>query len=131
VLTVRRVLVVIGGGWVAAWTARALFDWILGLDGTLVVILSLVAFALGAYASVDTARELNEWTLWDKRDAYLGWLTFFGIVAVIACLFIPMPWGLMAAAVVAALTIVVLRRSPPVPMEERAPTEPDSSFPAA
>ena len=123
VLKLRRVGVVIGGGWVAAWIARALFDWVLGLEGTLVVVLSLVAFGAGAWASVDTARELEPWTPWDERDAYLGWVTFLGIVVVIACLFIPMPWGAMAAAVAAALTIVVLRRRPPVPMEERRPAD--------
>ncbi len=122
-LTVRRVWVVLVGAWVASWTTNALFGWILDLDGTLVAILTLVAAVLGAWASLDAARKLQPWTLWDERDAYLGWVTFLGIVAVIACLFIQMPWGAMAAAVVAALTIVVLRRSPRVPMEDRVPDQ--------
>jgi hypothetical protein len=115
VLTVRRVWVVFVGAWIASWTTNALFDWILGLDGTPLLVINIVAAVLGALVGVVAAQDVEPWTLWDERDAYLGWVTFFGVVAVIACLFAPMPWGLMAAAVVAALTLVVLRRAPPVP----------------
>jgi hypothetical protein len=116
VLKARRVWTVVVGAWVSAWVVTVLAR-ILDLDGTLVLILGLVAALVGGLASVGEARSVEPWTVWDERDAYLGWLTFLGIVAVIACLFIPMPWGLLAAAVVAALTIAVLRRAPPAPAE--------------
>jgi hypothetical protein len=114
-VTLRRIWIVFVGGWIASWLAAALFGWILDLGETLVLVLSIVAFVLGALASLGEARSLEPWSAWDKRDAYLGWLAFFGIVAVIVCLFLPIPWGFrgLAAAAVAAVTIVVLRRVPP------------------
>jgi uncharacterized membrane protein len=115
VLKLRRAWVVLVGAWVGAASANVLFNWILGLDGVLPLILALVAAVLGALAALGEARRLEPWTLWDQRDAYLGWVTFFGIVAVIASLFIPMPWGGVAAVAVAAVTVVVLRKAPPAP----------------
>jgi hypothetical protein len=123
VLTLRRIWVVLVGGWIASWLTGALLGWVLGLDDTLVAVLSAVAFVLGALASVGEARSVEPWTAWDERDAYLGWFTFFGVVAVIVCLLLPIPWGFrgFAAAAVAGLTIVVLRRAPP---PEPRPPEP-------
>jgi hypothetical protein len=111
----RRAWVVLGGAAFAVGVANVLFNWLLGLGGTVVLILCLVAAVIGGLTALDEARSVEPWTLWDERDAYLGWVTFFGIVAVIACLFIPMPWGGVAAGAVAAFTLVVLRKAPPAP----------------
>lgn len=131
-LTLRRIWVVLVSGWIASWLAGALFGWILGLDRPIVVAVSLVAFVLGGLAAIDEARSVEPWTAWDERDAYLGWFTFFGIVAVIVCLLLPIPWGFrgLAAAAVAALTIAVLRRAPPAPPppEDGAEAGQDSSI---
>ncbi len=116
------------GAWLASWLAAAVFGWILDLDRTIVVVISIAAAALGGLLSLDEARSVEPWTAWDARDAYLGWFTFFGILAVIVCLFLPIPWGFrgVAAATVAAVTIVVLRRAPPAP-----PRPPEADQPAA
>ena len=117
-LTVRRIWVVLVAGWVCAWIARALFDWILGLDETVVVVLSLGAFVLGGAAALGEAREVEQWTPKESRDAYLGWTAFLGFVAAIICLLaVPMPWALLAAAAVAAVSVAVLRRAPPIPAD--------------
>lgn len=105
------------GAWLGAWAGRIVADFVLGLGDTPVLAITVAAGLVGGLLSVGEARSVEPWTAWDERDAYLGWLTFAGIVAVIVCLFLPIAWGLrgLAAAAVAALTIVVLRRAPPPP----------------
>jgi hypothetical protein len=115
---VRKVFWVVGMAWVGAWTARIAFDYALGLDGTLVLVLVLAGAVVGGLIGWAGLDELEPWTLWDRRDAYLGWATFLGFVLLIACLFIlPLPWSVLAAAAIAAVTLVVLRRAPPVPAD--------------
>ena len=116
----RRIWTVLAAAWVSAWIAGLLFK-LLGLDNTLGLILTLAVGALGGWAALDEARSVEPWTLWDERDAYLGWITFFGVVAVIGCFFLPMPAGGIAAGAVAAVTIVVLRRVPPAAASAAGP----------
>jgi hypothetical protein len=111
----RRIWTVFVGMWVGAWFARALFDWVLGIDGTWLLVAMVVAAAIGARAGWEEAKGLEPLTLWERRDAFLGWGALIGVAAVIACFFLPMPGGGIAAGAVAATTLVVLRRAPAAP----------------
>jgi hypothetical protein len=45
----------------------------------------------------------------------LGWGTIVGVVAALACLYLPMPWGIVAALGVLAVPLIALRQVPPPP----------------
>src|SRR4051812_14831308 len=102
----RRVFTVLVGAWIASWIMRALLDWILGLEGTGVDLAVVAAALAGAVLSLPAARELEPWSAAASRDALLGFGTIVAIVLVLPCFALPMPWGLIAAAVVAALSVV-------------------------
>ncbi len=70
------------GAWAAAWVTRALLDWVLGFDGSGVLVAVGVAAVLGGALSIGDARRLTPWPANDRRDAVLGW----GFVAAIALL---------------------------------------------
>jgi uncharacterized membrane protein len=106
----RKIWTVFVSVWACTWVARALFDWALGVEGTWLTVVLVVAAVVGAWDGYEGAKELAPLTLWDKRDAFLGWGALFGVVAVGACFLLPMPWGALAAGAVAAVTIIVLRR---------------------
>jgi NhaP-type Na+/H+ or K+/H+ antiporter len=111
----RKIWTVFVGAWVGAWFARALFDWVIGAEGAVLVVATVLATAAGAWGGWEAAKELEPLTIWDRRDAFLGWGALIGVVAVCACFLLPLPWGVLAAAAVAAVTIAVLRRAPSAP----------------
>jgi hypothetical protein len=97
------------GAWVGAWVARAIADWVLELDDVWVAVAVLVAASLGGLAALGDARKLTPMDPQERRDTILGWGALVGGVAAIACLFLPLPWGAVAALVVLAATVVALR----------------------
>jgi hypothetical protein len=111
-LLLRKVGIVVFYAWGAAWTARAVFDWLLGLDGVALAVPSVVVTAAGAVAGFSEARDLGPMNPSDRRDVILGFGAIVGILAAVACLFLPMPWGALAALLVAAARVLVLRRVP-------------------
>jgi hypothetical protein len=58
-LALRKLWTVLVGAWAAAFAARAVLNWILGLDDTWVAAAILVAALLGAWASLGAARDLG------------------------------------------------------------------------
>jgi hypothetical protein len=114
VLLLRKIGTVLLSAWCLAWIGRAIFDWILGLEGAAVTVPVIIAALLGAAIGASEARDLEPWAPSKRRDAIIGWGTVIAVVAVIACLAIPMPWGAIAAVTVAVAAIVVLRRVPAV-----------------
>jgi hypothetical protein len=111
-LTLRKVWTVLVGAWVSAWVARALFDWLLGLEGAWLLGLVLAATALGGVASLVEARRVRPIDPAERRDSILGWGAVIGGMGSIACLFLPFPWGVLGAIAVLALTAALLRRVP-------------------
>jgi|SRR5215207_46344 len=114
-LALRKLWTVLVGAWVGAFLARALLGWALDLEGPLVAVAILVAAAVGGLLSIGEARQLKPMGAGERRDTILGWGALIGGVAAVACLFIPMPWGVLAAVGVVALTVLALRRVPPPP----------------
>jgi len=86
-----------------------------GVDGTWLWVLTVVAGLIGAAAGVAWARSVEPYPPAERRDAILGWGALIGGVAALACLALPMPWGVIAAVAVAALTVAALRSVPKAP----------------
>lgn len=97
------------GAWGGAFLAGAVLNWLLGLEGDGVRVAVLVAALLGGAASISDARRLQPMPPSERRDAILGWGALIGAVATGACLFLPLPWGVVAAAVVCGVTVGGLR----------------------
>lgn len=117
-LALRKIWTVLVGAWVGAFLARAVLDWVLGLDGPWVGIGVIVAALIGGALSITEAREVQPMPAGERRDTILGWGALVGGVAAVACLFIPMPWGAVAAAAVVVVTVVSLHRVPAPPTQE-------------
>jgi hypothetical protein len=114
-LALRKLWTVIVGAWVAAFLAGGLLDWILGLQGTWVAVAVLLAGVLGGFLSIGEARRVEPMDPAERRDTILGWGTIVGVVAALACLYLPMPWAIVAALGVLAVTLIALRQVPPPP----------------
>jgi hypothetical protein len=127
VLAVRKVWTVLVGAWSAAILARAILDWALGLDGAGVFAAILAGSALGALASVGAARRLEPMDPEERRDSILGWGALIGGVGSVACLFLPLPWGAVAAGAVLVLTVALLQRLPKLPRATRESARPSAS----
>jgi hypothetical protein len=111
-LALRKLWTVLVGAWAAAILARAVLDWILGMEGAGVFAVVLAAAALGGLASLGAAREVRPMDPGERRDTILGWGALVGGVASVACLFLPLPWGVLAAVAVLALTVGLLLQVP-------------------
>jgi hypothetical protein len=108
-LTLRKVWTVLVGAWVAAFPVGAVFE-LLGMDRTWAAVAMLLAGVLGGGLSVREARQVQPMDAAERRDTILGWGGFIGAVAAAACLFLPLPWGPLAALSVVAVTASVLAR---------------------
>jgi hypothetical protein len=111
-LALRKLWTVLAGAWAAAIVARAVLDWILGLQGAGVSAGILAAAALGGLMSLGPARQVQPMDAGERRDSILGWGALVGVVASVACLFLPLPWSLLAAVAVLVLTVLLLGRAP-------------------
>jgi NhaP-type Na+/H+ or K+/H+ antiporter len=109
-LALRKVWTVLVGAWAGAVLARISLDWLLGLDGRWVDVAILLAAVLGGALSVREARQVEPMDRAERRDTILGWGGVIGAVAAAACLFLPLPWGPLAALTVVALTASALAR---------------------
>ena len=67
-LALRKLWTVLVGAWAAAFAARAILNWILGLEDTWVAAAILVAAALGGWASLGEARDLRPMEPEERRD---------------------------------------------------------------
>jgi membrane-associated phospholipid phosphatase len=108
--SMRKVWTVLASAWVAAWLVHALLDWVLGFNGSWEAVAVLAAAALGAIAGLGDARQLRPMGAQERRDALLGWVAVIGALCAVACLALTMPWGLVCAAVVVAVTVFALGR---------------------
>jgi hypothetical protein len=111
-LRVRKFWTVLVGAWAGAVAAHVLLEWILGQGGAWVAVVILASAFLGGLGGVAEAKDLEPLDPVEHRDKLLGWGTLLGGVGAVACLFLPMPWGVIAAAGVVAATVLVLARVP-------------------
>lgn len=108
-LTLRKIWTVLVGAWVAAFPVGAVLE-LLGTDRTWAAVAMLLAGVLGGSLSVREARQVQPMEPAERRDAILGWGGVIGAVAAAACFLLPMPWGVLAAFSVVAVTASVLAR---------------------
>jgi hypothetical protein len=123
-LALRKLWTVLVGAWVAAILARAVLDWILGLEGAGVFVVVLAATALGGLMSLRAARQVQPMDPEERRDSILGWGALVGGVGSVACLFLPFPWNVLAAIAVLALTVGLLLRVPKPTAEQGSQVKP-------
>lgn len=115
-LKLRRVAVAIAGAWIAALSARVVFGDLVGLDGWVLGGLLIACALIGLGAGAIEARELRPMAPTEKRNSVLGWGFALSLVPVTACLYIEMPWGVLAAvgtALALGLLIGTLAGPPP------------------
>ena len=91
--------------WGSAFVVRAVAGWVIGATGALLVVATVVAALLGALVGMAEARALAGR---DDPTQLAGGLA--GAALAVACLFVLMPWGLLAALAVAAATVLGLSR---------------------
>lgn len=109
-LALRKLWTILLGAWVAEFIAVAVLDWMLGLEGTWVLVVILIAAAVGGFAGIREARQVQPMAPDERRDTILGWGTVIVGVGAVACLVLPFPWSAFAAAAVLAVGVVMLRR---------------------
>ena len=109
-LLARKVLAVLIGAWAFAGLAKIVFDLLLGIDDTALLVIILAAALLGAVGGMAEASGLEPMEPGERRDTILGWGAFVGIIATVVCLLLPMPWGALAATAVGTATIATLAR---------------------
>ena len=107
----RQATTVVLTGLCAGWVARAILDWILGVEGTVLQVGVIVAIVFGAAAGLIEARDLERYEAGERRDAIVGWTFVIGLGGTLAALTAPMPWGALAAAAIAAATLLLIRRA--------------------
>jgi hypothetical protein len=112
VMRARQVATVLLAATGMAFIGRAIFDWLLDLEGWALRGPVLALWFLGIALGLSAARELEPWDAYGDRDAILGWGTLVGFCVGAICLVaLPMPWGAIAAGAVVVATVAVLRRA--------------------
>jgi hypothetical protein len=104
----HKVVVVIGGVLASSVAAHVLLGSVLHLDGAWLAVL-IAALILGVLATADAAQGDPE----DVGDAPYNPIfvvaTGLAIIGAVACLYLPMPWGGLAAVAVILSLILGLR----------------------
>jgi hypothetical protein len=113
VLAQRKLYAVVGGVLAASFVCQAVLGWVLGVtDAWLPVLivaalLAVLVFAdarLGGRAAEDGAPE-------DSYDKVVCAIATVAVIAVVACLYLPMPWGGLAGGAVVVGLVLALRLS--------------------
>lgn len=98
---------------IALWLSRAVFDYAFDIDGTtllvLTIVLALTALAIGIQQAKDVPNSYED----DRPDLQLEWTAAGGAAAAsfVALYGIDMPWGGLLALAIAAGTILPIKRS--------------------
>lgn len=104
----HKVLIVVGGVLASSIVAQVLLGSVLGVGGAFATVL-VAALILGGLAAADAAQgdpgEADD----EPYDRVLVAATAIAIVGAVACLYLPMPWGGLAAVGVILSLIFGLR----------------------
>jgi hypothetical protein len=108
VLVPNKLLSVVGGLVVAALVSQVVLGWVLGVaDPWLAVFLAaaLVAVLVSADARLGGSNEAAD----EPYDLAVCAMVGIAIVAAVGCLYLPLPWGGLAAAAVVIGLVAALR----------------------
>jgi len=104
----HKVLLVVGGVIVSSIAAEALLGSLLHVRGAWLTVL-IAAAILGALAAADAARGDPDKVGDEPYDLVFVAATAIAIVGAVACLYLPMPWGGLAAVGVILTLVLGLR----------------------
>lgn len=109
VLVPNKLLSVVGGLVAASLISQVVLGWVLGVtDAWLAVFIAaaLVAVLVSADARLGESKAADE-----PYDIVVCAIVGIAIVAAVGCLYLPLPWGGLAAAAVVVGLVVALRLS--------------------
>lgn len=109
----RRIAAAFVAAYGGAWAARIVIE-LTGPGRWVMIGLFVVGTLAGAAIGWLGSRELEPWSPKEARDAVTGWGFVIGVVLILPTLFLPGPWRVLGALVVAIIVIagtVVLRRA--------------------
>lgn len=104
----HKVLLVIGGVLASSIAAEALLGLLLHVRGAWLTVF-IAAVIIGVLAAADAARGDPDEVSDEPYDPVLVAVTVIAIVAAVACLYLPMPWGGLAAVGVILTLVLGLR----------------------
>jgi hypothetical protein len=107
VLAQRKLLVVVGGLFAASLVSEAVLGWALGVTDAwlpVFVVAALLAVLVSADARLGGANASE-----DSYDKVVCAIAAVAVVAAVACLYLPLPWGGLAAGAVVVGLVVALR----------------------
>jgi hypothetical protein len=111
VLAQHKLLVIVGGLFTVALISQAVLGWVLGVTDAwlpVFVVAALLAVLVSADARLGSSgSEASE----DSYDLVVCAIVTVAVVVAVACLYLPMPWGGLAAGAVVVGLLAALRLS--------------------
>jgi hypothetical protein len=110
VLAQHKLLAVVGGLFAASLVCEAVLGWVLGVTDAwlpIFVVAALLAVLVSADARLGRSDDAKE----GSYDKVVCAVATVAVVAAVACLYLPMPWGGLAAGAVVVGLVVALRLS--------------------
>lgn len=114
VVVSHKLLAVVGGLLAASVISEAVLGWVLGLQVAWLAVFvaaALIGVLVTADARVGEPNEAAEEAPEQSYDPVLCAIAGIAIVGAVACLYLPLPWGGLAAAAVVVGLVVALRLS--------------------
>jgi hypothetical protein len=111
VLAQHKLLAVVGGLFAASLISEAVLGWMLGVTDAwlpVFVIAALLAVLISADARLG-ARHSDAETWEEAYDKVVCAIVIVAVIGADACLYLPMPWGGLAAGAVVVGLLVALR----------------------
>jgi hypothetical protein len=113
VLAQHKLLAIVGGVFAASLVSEALLGWVLGVTDAwlpVLVVAALLAVLVSADARLGAAKAAKDPSE-DSYDRVVCAVVVFAVVAAVACLYLPMPWGGLASGAVVVALLAALRVS--------------------
>jgi hypothetical protein len=109
----RRLVEIYLAVYIALFLARVVFDWAFDVDGTPLLVVTIVLGVVGLAIGIQQARDLPPAPPLEpdeQRDTVLGWGGLIGAAVSLIVLFaLPMPWGAIAAAAAAGIAVITVK----------------------
>jgi hypothetical protein len=111
VLAQHKLLAVVGGLFAASLVSEAVLGWVLGVTDAwlpVFVVAALLAVLVSADARLG-ARHADAQTWGESYDKVVCAMVVVAVIGAVACLYLPMPWGGLAAGAVVVGLVMGLR----------------------
>jgi uncharacterized membrane protein len=115
VLAQHKLLAIVGGLFMVALISQAVLGWVLGVTDAwlpVFVVAALLAVLVSADARLGSSSAAGSDASEDSYDLVTCAVVTLAVIAAVACLYLPLPWGgLAAGALVTGLLVALLRLS--------------------